>query len=82
MMMGMRIARGISVTLELTGFLLLLRLQDVAAMIRVNGLLGMAGPVIFITVMALGLAGSVGSIPLWKIGLIFAGVVLIVLGTR
>lgn len=82
MMLGIRLARGLSATIEVTALLLLLRMDNVPAMMRLNGYLGMVGPVIFITVSALGLAGSIGEIPLWKLALIAGGVVLIVCGTR
>ncbi|HWI51999.1 MAG TPA: DUF2619 domain-containing protein [Symbiobacteriaceae bacterium] len=82
MMLGIRLARGLSATIEVTALLLLLRMDNVPAMMRLNGYLGMVGPFIFITVSALGLAGSIGEIPLWKLALIAGGVVLIVCGTR
>lgn len=82
MMLGIRLARGLSATIEVTALLLLLRMDNVPAMMRLNGYLGMVGPVIFITVSALGLAGSIGEISLWKLALIAGGVVLIVCGTR
>lgn len=82
MMVGIRLARGLSATLEVTAFLLLLRMDNIAAMQRLNGLLGMVGPIIFITVSALGLAGSIGAIQPGRLALIAGGVVLIVLGTR
>lgn len=82
MMMGIRLARGISAAIEVTALLLLLRMENIGDMVRLNGLLGMVGPVIFITVSALGLAGSIGAIQPAKLALIAAGVVLIVLGTR
>lgn len=82
MVLGIKLARGISATVEVTALFLLLRMNDLPSMVRLNGLLGMVGPVIFITVMAMGLAGSVGQMPVSKLLLIFAGVILILLGTR
>lgn len=82
MMTGIRVARGLSAAIEVTALLLLLRMENIADMVRLNGLLGMVGPLIFITVSALGLAGSLGAIQPGKIALIAAGVILIVLGTR
>jgi len=82
MVMGIKLARGLSATVEVTALLLLLRMNDLPPMLRLNGLLGLVGPMIFITVMALGLAGSVGTMPLSKVLLILGGAVLIVLGTR
>jgi len=82
MMLGIRLARGLSAAVEVTALLLFLRMDNVASMVRLNGMLGMVGPVIFITVSALGLAGSIGAIQPAKLVLIAAGVLLIVLGTR
>jgi len=82
MMLGIRLARGLSATIEVTALILLLRMDNIPAMMRLNGYLGMVGPVIFITVSALGLAGSIGDMPLWKLALIAGGVVMIVFGSR
>jgi hypothetical protein len=81
-LMGIRIMRGISAAVEVTAALLLLTMTDVRAMIRLNSLLGLVGPVIFIGVSALGLAAGYGKIALHKLALIFLGVALVVLGTR
>ncbi|HYF76933.1 MAG TPA: DUF2619 domain-containing protein [Symbiobacteriaceae bacterium] len=82
MMIGIRLARGLSAAIEVTALLLLLRMNNIGDMVRLNGYLGMVGPVIFITVSALGLAGSIGAIQPAKLVLIAGGVILIVLGTR
>ena len=82
MVLGIKLARGLSATIEVTALFLLLRMNDLPSMLRLNGLLGLVGPLIFVTVMALGLAGSIGQLPVNKLALIFAGVVLILLGTR
>ncbi|HWI66245.1 MAG TPA: DUF2619 domain-containing protein [Symbiobacteriaceae bacterium] len=82
MMLGIRLARGLSATIEVTALLLLLRMDNVPAMLRLNGMLGMVGPVIFITVSALGLAGSIGALQPQKLAMIAGGVILIILGTR
>lgn len=82
MMMGIRLARGLSATVEVTALLMLLRMDDVKSMLKLNGMLGLVGPLIFITVSALGIAGSMGSIAPGKLAMIAAGVVMIVLGTR
>lgn len=82
MMWGIRLIRGLSVAIEFTALLLLLRMKDVASMLRLNGMLGLTGPVIFISVSALGLAAVAGQIPHWKLALILLGVVLVIVGTR
>lgn len=82
MIWGIRIARGVSAAVELCAVLLLLSVNDVRAMIRINGLLGLVGPLIFVTVSALGLAAGMGKIQPGRLAMIFAGVVLVLLGTR
>lgn len=82
LIVGIRIMRGLSAIIEVTAALLLLRMSDLPSMIRLNAFLGMVGPVIFITVGAMGLAAGFGKIALHKLALIFLGVVLVVLGTR
>lgn len=82
MLWSIRLARALSACIEVTAALLLLRMTDVRSMIRLNGVLGLVGPFIFITVSALGLAASLGRIQPAKLGLILAGVILVLLGTR
>lgn len=79
---GIRVVRLLSASIEVTAALWLLRMSDIPSMIRLNSVLGLVGPVIFITVSALGLAGTLGSIHWSKFLMILAGVVLVVLGTR
>ncbi len=82
MLWGIRLARALSASAEVTAAILLLRMTDLNAIIRLNGLLGLVGPMAFITVMALGLAGSVGKLQPGKLMLVLFGVICIVLGTR
>lgn len=82
MLWGIRLMRGLSATVEVCAVMLLLRMQDVRQMIRLNGILGMVGPLIFISVSALGLAAGLGKIQPGRLGLILVGVILVVLGTR
>lgn len=79
---GIRIARAISAIVEVTAALLLLQISEVKSMVRLNAVLGLFGPLIFITVSAFGLAAGLGKIELHRLGLVFLGVVLVVLGTR
>lgn len=82
MLLGMRVMRTLSATLEVTAALLLWRMNDAGAMLRLNSLMGAIGPLIFISVSALGLAASVDAVPWRKLVLIFGGIVLVVIGTR
>lgn len=79
---GMRLARALSACIEVTAAVLLLRMTDARLMLRVNGLLGLVGPLIFITVSALGLAASLGKVQPGKLLLVFVGVALVLWGTR
>jgi hypothetical protein len=79
---GIRLMRGLSAVVEVCAVLLLFRMQDSRSMLRLNGLLGLIGPLIFITVSAMGLADSLGKVQPGKLALILAGVVLVVWGTR
>lgn len=82
MIWPIRIVRVLSACVELLGVWLLLRTADIRSMVRINSLLGLVGPFIFITVSALGLAGSLGKVQPQKFLLILVGVVLVLWGTR
>lgn len=79
---GIRLVRGLSALVEVMAALLLLRMTDIRAMIRLNSMLGLVGPLVFITVSAFGIAASLGRIQPGRLGLVVLGVVLVVLGTR
>lgn len=79
---GIRLMRALSATVEVGAVLLLLRMNDVGSMVRLNSFLGLVGPIIFIAVSALGLVGSIGSAQPQKLLLILAGIILVVIGTR
>ncbi|MFZ5817917.1 MAG: YqhV family protein [Bacillota bacterium] len=82
MLWSIRLIRMLSACAEVTAAILLLRMTDVRAMIRLNGLLGLVGPLIFISVSALGIAASLGKVQPQKLLLILAGVILVLWGTR
>lgn len=79
---GIRLTRALSALIEVTAFFLLLRMQDVRPMLRLNSALGLVGPLVFITVSAMGLAEGLGQIHPRKLVLILLGVILVLLGTR
>lgn len=79
---GIRLMRGLSATVEVMAALVLLRMTDIRTMIRLNSVLGLVGPFIFIAVSALGIAASLGRIQPGRLALVVLGVVLVVLGTR
>ncbi len=79
---GMIYVRFLSATLELTGAFLMWRTFRLDVAIRINGLLGLAGPLVLTTTMLLGLAGlSASRVPTAKILWIGLGVACILWGT-
>lgn len=79
---GMRLARMLSACIEVFAALMLLRMADPRAMLRLNSLLGLVGPAIFITVSALGLAASPGRLQPGRVLVVLLGIALVVWGTR
>ncbi len=82
MLWGIRLMRMLSAAVEVIATLLLLRMTDAKSMLRLNGMLGLVGPFIFIGVSALGLAASLGKVQPQKLLLVFLGVLLVLWGTR
>lgn len=79
---GMIIIRVISAMIELTGAFLMWRYARLDMAVRINGFLGLAGPLVLTTTMLLGVAGLTASrMPLGKIVWIGMGVGLILWGT-
>jgi len=79
---GMVLIRLLSAAIEMTGALLMWRGQRLDLAVRINGILGIAGPLVLTTTMALGLAGLAASrFPTQKLVWIGAGVALILWGT-
>ena len=79
---GMAGIRILSAATEFTAALLMLRSGRVETALRINGFLGLVGPAILVTTTALGIAGLAGKIAWAKVGLICAGVYLILYGSR
>jgi len=79
---GIRLARMLSACIEVTAAVMLLRMVDPKLMLRLNGVLGLVGPLIFITVSALGLAASLGRMQPGKLLVVLLGVILVLWGTR
>ncbi len=67
--------------LMLAAGLLMLRYNTVAQALRINGLLGLMGPFILITVSVLGIADMAGKVSISKLLVIITGVILIMYGT-
>lgn len=79
---GIRLARMLSACVEVAAAVLLLRMADPRAMLRLNSLLGLVGPLVFVTVSALGLAASLGKLQPGRLLIVLLGVVLVLWGTR
>ncbi len=79
---GMVLLRGISACIEVAAVVLMLRLTRLESLVRLNAFLGLVGPLIFLLVSALGLAGMAGRVNPGRFLLVAGGVLLVVLGTR
>lgn len=79
---GMVLLRLLSATLEITGAFLMWRFHRLDTAVRINGFLGMAGPLILTTTMLIGMAGLAATrVPVLKLAWIGAGIALILWGT-
>ena len=79
---GMILVRFLSACIELTGAFLMWRFYRLDMAIRINGFLGLAGPIILTTTMLLGIAGLAATrVPVAKIVWIGIGVACILFGT-
>jgi hypothetical protein len=79
---GMAAVRFVSAALEATAATLMLRAGRVEAALRINGVLGLVGPLVLIAVTGLGLVGLSSRVPLDRLLLVLVGVYLILYGTR
>lgn len=79
---GMGLVRVLSASMELLGAYLIFRSARVEDAFRVNALLGLAGPLIFLAVTTLGLVGMASRLDLGKTLMILGGVALILSATR
>ncbi|MCY0878007.1 MAG: YqhV family protein [Firmicutes bacterium] len=79
---GMILIRFLSASMELTGAFLMWRTYRLETAIRINGFLGLAGPLVLTTTMLLGIAGlAANRVPTAKIAWIGIGVACILWGT-
>ena len=79
---SMAAMRFVSSAIECTAAIFMLRVGRVETALRINGLLGLVGPFILIAVTTLGVVGLAGKLQVGKIVLVFAGVYLILYGSR
>lgn len=80
--LGMALLRVFSGLLEFSAALLMLKLNRVEQALKVNAALALVGPTVMMAVMALGLVGLAGKIPLPRLLIIILGVGLIFYGVN
>ena len=77
---GMALIRIFSGLIELSAALLMLKFNKVETALKINAVLAFVGPVILMSVMALGLFGMAGKMPSSKMFFIVLGVLFIFYG--
>ncbi|HHT05132.1 MAG TPA: YqhV family protein [Hydrogenispora sp.] len=81
-LVGMSVLRIISGFLEIGTALLFLYFKRVEIALRLNAVLGLVGPIIFLLVSGLGLITVATKVSPFKVALVALGVILIVLGSK
>lgn len=79
---AMAFMRFASSIIEFSAALFMLHIGRVEAAMNINGLLGLVGPIAFFGTTMLGITALAGQLPLPKLLMIIAGVMLIFAGTR
>lgn len=74
---GMALLRMLSAAIELTAAVLMVRSGRVAEAMRINGLLGLVGPLVLASVTALGLVGLAGRLSPVRMGMLAVAVALV-----
>jgi len=78
----MGITRLIYGCISLFGGFLIFYFKDLQHAMKINSFMGSLGPVVFLGLSIIGVAGLANQIAPWKLILIIAGVALIMVGTR
>ena len=79
---SMALLRLLAGSIEITAALLMVKFGRVQTAIKINGVLGLIGPIILTLVSSLGIIGLAQQIPLSQLLTVALGVALIFLGTR
>lgn len=79
---NMALIRVISGLLEIIVAIIFLKLGKVESALRMNSLLGLVGPLVFIAVSALGIVAVAVKLSWLKLAFICLGIVLVLLGTK
>ena len=80
--LGMSILRIFSGLIEITVAILILKFNDVGKALVLNSSLALVGPMILISTTAIGLFGIAEKVSVYRIAIIFIGVILIIVGVR
>lgn len=81
-LLGMCLLRVLSGCIEISAAMLMWHLGSIPVALRINGVLGLCGPVVLLAATGLGLSSLACQVPPSRLLLILAGVSLIFLGTR
>ncbi|MFZ5633111.1 MAG: DUF2619 domain-containing protein [Bacillota bacterium] len=73
--------RFLIVFIALAGGILMIKFATVEASLRINAAIALINTTLLSLINVIGIAGMAGKVPLYKLGLVIAGVVLIILGT-
>lgn len=73
----MALVRLLSATMEIAAAVLMVRSGRVAEAVRINGALGLVGPLVLAAVTAIGMVGLAGKLPAGRLALLGAAVALI-----
>jgi hypothetical protein len=79
---GMALIRVLSSLIELTAAVLMLKFNKIESALKINATLAFVGPIILMSVMALGLFGMAGKLAPSKMVIIAVGVLLIFYGVN
>ena len=78
----MALVRLLSGIIEISAAVIMLRLSNLKSAVRINALLGLIGPIIFLSASFAGIAGMAGRVQTSKLVMIVLGVALILFGAR
>lgn len=79
---GMRLLRLCSLLVEVIGLAWMIKATRVAELVRINALMGIAGPLIMVLVSLIGMGALAGDLKPGRLIMLGAGVLLILFATR
>lgn len=79
---AMVLIRLFSALAELSGALVMAKMNRLESAVRINAILGLVGPMVLIAATAIGLVGLAGKLSTGKVILALCGVFLILIATR